>query len=357
MTCPVNAGFWAGKRVLVTGHTGFKGGWLVTWLAHMGAHVAGIGLAPDTQPALFDHLGVADMCAHHLGDIRDGGLMDSLLTEFNPQIVLHLAAQALVRRSYDQPLETFSSNVMGTAQVLQSCRLAPDLRVVVSVTTDKVYDNRHWPWGYRENDPLGGDDPYSASKAAAELVTHSFRQSFLKAQGVRIATARAGNVIGGGDFCADRIIPDAVRAFAKGDRLVVRNPLAVRPWQLVIEPLAGYLILAQALWEDDGFAEAWNFGPDPSQVVPVGQMADLFCQCWGQDAAWDAPAGIGGPKEAQLLLLDPAKARTRLNWRPRFDVPQALAHTAHWYKAMLAGADPQTLRHLSMESIADYLAG
>ena len=348
----VDRDFWSGKRVLVTGHTGFKGSWLVTWLAEMGADIAGLALAPDTAPSLFEALDLSSACAHRLGDIRDGALVRRVVGEFRPEIVFHLAAQPLVRRSYRDPLETFATNVMGTAHVLDACRHGDGVRVVISVTTDKVYDNRHWPWGYRETDSLGANDPYSASKAAAELTTQSWRKSFLAGAGVTVATARAGNVIGGGDFCEDRIIPDAVRAFAQDLPLTVRNPKAVRPWQLVVEPLAGYLLLAESCWGDPAFAEAWNFGPDPAQVVAVGEIVDAFCAAWGRKARWHAPeAASGEPKEAELLLLDSAKARHRLGWVPRFDIGHARALTAHWYQAMLAGVPATELRALASATI------
>jgi CDP-glucose 4,6-dehydratase len=348
----VDPTFWSGKRVLVTGHTGFKGSWLVAWLADLGAEVAGLALEPDAVPSIFKALELERACQHHIGDIRDAASVDAAITGFSPDIVIHMAAQPLVRRSYREPVDTFATNVMGTAHVLDACRRVGSVRVVVSVTTDKVYANRHWPWGYRETDHLGGHDPYSASKAAAELLTQSWRDSFLADAGIAVATARAGNVIGGGDFCEDRIIPDAVRAFARGERLVVRNPAAVRPWQLVVEPLAGYLLLAESCWSDKSFADAWNFGPDSSQMLNVGEVAEAFCAAWGRGAAWEAPGGPAGPKEAALLMLDPAKARQRLGWHPRFAVGEALAHTAEWYKAMLAGASARELRQMCRATIA-----
>lgn len=350
----VDSAFWAGKRVLVTGHTGFKGSWLTAWLADMGTEIAGLALEPDTDPSIFKALDLASLCRHQIGDIRDPERVAQAVTAFRPEIVIHMAAQPLVRRSYRDPLETFATNVMGTAHVLEACRRADSVRVVVSVTTDKVYANNHWPWGYRETDHLGGEDPYSASKAAAELVTQSWRASFLAEAGITVATARAGNVIGGGDFCEDRIIPDAVRAFARGEAVLVRNPQAVRPWQLVVEPLAGYLLLAESCWSDTAFAESWNFGPDSSQVVTVGAMAERFCAAWGESAAWTTGGAPPGPKEAALLLIDPSKARQRLGWSPRFEVGQALDHTARWYKAMLGGASAATLRDLSRDTIAAY---
>lgn len=339
--------------MLVTGHTGFKGSWLLAWLADLGAEVTGFALAPDARPSLFDAMALERVCAHHLGDVRDLDSLTRVVRDSAPEIVLHLAAQPLVRRSYRQPVETFTTNVLGTAHLLEACRTAGSVRAVVSVTTDKVYANTAAAEGCREGDSLGGDDPYSASKAAAEIVTHCWRTSFLAGAGIAVASARAGNVIGGGDFSEDRILPDAVRAFTAGKPLEVRNPAAVRPWQLVVEPLAGYLLLAESLCADpDGFAEGWNFGPDPSQIVTVGAIAEQFCAAWGDGARWQPSGGPPGPKEAALLLLDPSKARQRLGWHPRFAVAEALAHTARWYQAMLAGADAGTLRGLARATIA-----
>lgn len=347
--------FWSGKRVLVTGHTGFKGGWLVAMLAEMGAEIGGYALPPDTEPCLFDTIGVKKRCRHVVGDIRDAAHLKAAVAGFDPEIVVHMAAQPLVRRSYREPLLTFETNVVGTANLLDACRGLDSLRVVVSVTTDKVYENHQWPWGYRENDQLGGHDPYSASKAAAELVTAAWRSSYLAAQGVRVATARAGNVIGGGDWSEDRIIPDAVRAFTRGESLLVRNPAAVRPWQHVVDPLTGYLMLAQALWDSADFAEGWNFGPEQVHVVPVRAVADVFCAAWGEGAGWHAPGESHGPHEAALLLLDSAKARSRLGWVPRMGLEEAVEATAHWYRIHSDHGSGPRLDAATRRTIADAL--
>jgi CDP-glucose 4,6-dehydratase len=350
----VDAAFWAGRRVLLTGHTGFKGSWLTAWLSELGAELAGFALPPDTQPSIFTTLELDRVCHHTIGDIRNPVAVDKAMADFRPEIVIHMAAQPLVRHSYREPVETFATNVMGTISVLEACRRVGSVRVVIVVTTDKVYANRDLTQGYRETDPLGGNDPYSASKACTELATQSWRASFLAEAGMAVASGRAGNVIGGGDFCEDRIIPDAVRAFARGEPLTVRNPVAIRPWQLVVEPLAGYLLLAERCWADSSFAEGWNFGPDETQVVTVGEVADHFCRAWGGGVSWQSASDLAGPKEAALLLLNPSKARERLDWHPRFSVTEALDHTARWYKALLAGASAAQMRQLTRETIAVY---
>ena len=332
--------FWRGKRVLLTGHTGFKGAWLSVWLTRMGAKVHGFALAPETEPSLFRLTGLAGMLDHAEGDVRDVAAIRSAVEAARPQVVLHLAAQSLVRRSYAEPLETLASNVMGTANLLQALRAAADLKAVVVVTTDKCYENREWEWSYRENDPLGGRDPYSASKACAEIVTAAFRDSYLGAKGVAVGTARAGNVVGGGDWANDRLLPDCVRAFSRGAKLRVRYPAAVRPWQHVLEPLAGYLLLAERLYNaspvDAGQATAFNFGPSVDDVRTVGWVVAETARLWGPAAGWEIDDGAN-PKEAQMLALDAARARAMLGWRPRLTLGQCLEWTVHWYRVTAAG--------------------
>jgi CDP-glucose 4,6-dehydratase len=324
--------------VLLTGHTGFKGGWLGHWLTRLGASVGGLALAPDTEPSLFRQSGLETRLTSRLGDIRDLATVRNAVAATKPQIVLHLAAQALVRRSYADPVGTYATNVVGTAHVLEACRGVDGLRVIVSVTSDKCYQERKHAAPYREDDPLGGGDPYSSSKAAAELVTASFRQAYFAGATppVAIATARAGNVIGGGDWSADRLIPDCVRAFAAGKPVELRNPDAVRPWQHVLEPLAGYLALAERLWADPTAAEGWNFGPDERDALPVAGVVERMAARWGDGARWTSQPGTH-PYEAAELRLDSTKARTRLGWTPRLGIEQALDWTIDWYRRSAAG--------------------
>lgn len=335
--------FWRGKRVLLTGHTGFKGGWLALWLARLGAQVTGIALPSDTTPALFNAARIAD-CVHqsHLQDIRDAQVLAALVKASKPQIVLHLAAQPLVRASYQAPLETFAANVMGTAHVLDALRGLDSARVAVMVTTDKVYRNREAHYAYQEDDSLGGHDPYSASKAASEIVIASYRDAFLSEQGVAVASARAGNVIGGGDWAGDRIIPDAVRAWENGQTLEVRRPDGIRPWQHVLEPLAGYLRLAQALWDKPGLADAYNFGPDASDAAAVRQVVALARDAYGRGAV-NYGAGDMGPHEAGLLMLNNGKSRKLLGVSPKWSLADSVARTMHWYRDYAQGADARAL--------------
>ena len=341
--------FWAGKRVLLTGHTGFKGSWLALWLLQMGACVSGIALDPDTSPNLFDalHLAGTDLPGQLLdqrADIRDANALAALVAEADPEVVLHLAAQPLVRRSYSDPLGTWATNVQGSLHVLEALRSLAHPCAVVMVTTDKVYANREWCYGYRETDRLGGHDPYSASKAAAELAIASWRASFCgvaphQTPHLAIATARAGNVIGGGDWAADRIVPDAMRACAAGEPLVLRNPQATRPWQHVLEPLSGYLVLAEALHRDPAaYAEAWNFGPHLEANRPVAELVEALHQHWpGQ---WHDHSDPQAPHEAGLLHLVIDQASHRLYWQPRWDFATTVARTAAWYRQVAGGADP-----------------
>jgi CDP-glucose 4,6-dehydratase len=349
----VTDSFWAGKSVFLTGHTGFKGGWLALWLHSMGARVHGFALAPPTEPSLFAVSGVEHHLASHcIGDIRDAATLSAALVAAKPDIVFHLAAQPLVRRSYAEPEATFATNVMGTVNLLQAVRAAPSVRDVVNVTTDKCYANNEWLWPYREGEALGGHDPYSASKAAAEIVTGAMRASFLAGAGVRVATARAGNVIGGGDWAEDRLLPDFFRSVMAGKSLAVRYPGATRPWQHVLEPLAGYLALAEQLATDaEGFDNAWNFGPADEDARPVEWLLTRLCaQLPG--AEWHR---LDGEKvhEAGYLKLDSSRARHLLGWTPRWNLEAALAATVAWHRHWQAGAD---MASVCLDQIRDYRA-
>jgi CDP-glucose 4,6-dehydratase len=338
----LDAQFWRGKRVLVTGHTGFKGAWLALWLQRLGAEVIGIALPPTTQPSLFALLSDKPWMQSHLCDIRNAQALASLLKIAQPEVVFHLAAQALVRASYQQPLETFETNVMGTANLLDAIRAVDTVRVVVAVTTDKVYQNREWCYPYREEDALGGHDPYSASKAAAEMVIASFRASFLQAAGVALASARAGNVIGGGDWSADRLLPDAVRAWQAKTPLLIRNPQATRPWQHVLEPLFGYLRLAEQLWTQPELAGAYNFGPSSHEVASVRQVIELAYSPY-EYCVTSYENSSAQPHEANALALETAKARAVLGLQPRWSLAESVTHTMAWYRAQQAGADARDL--------------
>jgi CDP-glucose 4,6-dehydratase len=347
----INPDFWRGKRVLLTGHTGFKGSWLSLWLQTMGAKVRGISLEPPTTPALFEVARVADGMDHQTADIRDYDKIRALVANFRPEIVIHMAAQPLVRLSYSQPIETAATNVMGTVQVLEAARHAGSVRAIVSVTTDKCYENREWVWGYRENEPMGGHDPYSNSKGCAELVSSAYRKSFFKAEGIAIATARAGNVIGGGDWALDRLVPDILRALEQGHPVQIRNPHAIRPWQHVLEPLSGYLLLAERLYEHGQTdAEGWNFGPRDEDAQPVQWIVERLCAAWGQGASWSLQAG-DHPHEAHYLKLDISKAKHRLQWSPRWSLQTALSRIIDWHQAWLSGAD---MRAFCLQQINRY---
>jgi CDP-glucose 4,6-dehydratase len=347
---------WRGRRVLLTGHTGFKGSWLSLWLQQQGAEVSGIALEAPTAVNLYQDAGVADGMRSVTGDIRDLELLRGVYREHRPEIIFHLAAQSLVRTSYQDPLLTYTTNVIGTANVLEAARGADGLRALVVVTTDKCYENREWEWPYREIDRLGGHDPYSNSKACAELVVSSYRNSFFSPaeysrHGVAIASVRAGNVLGGGDWAEDRLVPDILRAFTGGRPVLLRNPGAVRPWQHVLEPLRGYLAVAAALCEDGVAAgEAWNFGPLASDAQTVGWIAGQLAGLWGNGARWEREESIQ-PHEANMLKLDWSKAEARLQWRPALRLREALAMTAAWYQAKLAGRD---MREFTLAQIRSY---
>ncbi len=351
MTMPAlpSRSFWTGKRVLLTGHTGFKGAWLSIWLERLGAEVTGVSLPPGTQPALFSLAG-PKLAGHHIQDIRDARKLAAVAKGMQPDVVLHLAAQALVRPSYNDPLGTFETNVMGTANLLDALRGMPSVRVVVGVTTDKVYRNLEHVFPYRETDHLGGHDPYSASKAGAELVIASYRASFLQEQGVAIASARAGNVIGGGDWAADRLLPDAVRAWQSQTTLNVRRPDAKRPWQHVLEPLAGYLVLAERLWADQALAGSFNFGPSSHEAASVRDVIEIARNAYGSGEVLYGD-GSEGPHEAGWLALETSKARHMLSVQPRWTLDEAVQRTMLWYRAYHDGADPGDL---CATEIADY---
>ena len=348
--------FWKNRRVFLTGHTGFKGSWLSLWLHALGARVTGYALAPPTVPSLYELAGVDRLVASVISDVRDGSALTRALRDARPEIVIHMAAQPLVRESYKLPAETYAINVLGTVNLLEAVRGTDGIRAVINITTDKCYENREWLWGYRENEPLGGFDPYSSSKACSELVTAAYRSSFFppdrhRAHGVGIATARAGNVLGGGDWAADRLLPDCVRAILAGRPILIRNPQAVRPWQHVLDPLSGYLTLAQSLVKDGpAFSEAWNFGPDDDDSRPVEWLVRRFCQAWGGDAAFEIDRAVH-PHEAGTLTLDCTKARTKLHWRPRWDLGTAVDSIARWTRAY---RDKQDLRVLCLGQIEEY---
>ena len=339
---PSNATFWHGKRVLLTGHTGFKGAWLAFWLHRLGAKVTGLALAPSTTPNLLGLHRVDALTDSRVIDVRDPAAVAAVVRETQPQIVLHLAAQALVRASYRQPLDTYATNVMGTAHVLDAIRAVDSVRAAVMVTTDKVYRNREHAYPYREDDALGGHDPYSASKAASEIVVASYRDSYLQERGVAVATARAGNVIGGGDWSDDRLIPDAVRAWQSGTPLMIRSPQSIRPWQHVLEPLAGYLRLAERLWSDPALAGSYNFGPHTHEAATVGAVITLAREAYGR-GEWVCGVADEGPHEAGWLALEVAYARTQLGVQPRWALAQTVQRTMTWYRRLREGADASAL--------------
>ena len=349
--------FWSGKRVFLTGHTGFKGGWLALWLTKQGASVTGYALEPSTTPSLHALNAASGSARSIIADIRDLELLRKSMQACVPEVVFHLAAQPLVRRSYVDPVETYSTNVMGTVNLLEAVRSCDSVRSVVVVTSDKCYENREWLWGYRENEPMGGYDPYSNSKGCAELVAASFRSSFFNGSrysqhGVALATARAGNVIGGGDWSEDRLVPDLLRAFGEKRTADIRNPFAVRPWQHVLEPLQGYMMLAEKLYTDGpAWAEAWNFGPNDSDARPVSWIADQLVSLWGSGAHWHAEVQTERPHEANWLKLDCSKARQRLGWIPRWDLRRSLSAIVDWQRAW---TDGRSMTDFTLEQIEHY---
>ncbi|HPF58170.1 MAG TPA: CDP-glucose 4,6-dehydratase [Candidatus Competibacteraceae bacterium] len=350
--------FWQGRRVLVTGHTGFKGGWLCLWLQRLGAKVTGYALTPPTQPSLFETARIGKGMHSILGDIRDFDALRAAVAACRPEVIFHLAAQPLVVSSYQQPVVTYATNVMGTVHLLEAVHQIGNVRAVVNVTSDKCYANREWLWGYRENEPMGGDDPYSSSKGCAELVTAAYRASFFSPadyaqHGVALASARAGNVIGGGDWAAHRLIPDLIRAFQTGRAVPIRCPEAVRPWQHVLEPLSGYLTLAERLFiEGPAFAEGWNFGPAEADARPVQWLVDRLAVLWGNGATWKLDEEPH-PHEAHYLKLDCAKTQTHLGWTPRWNLEEALAKAIEWYQSFFNHVDMQ---QLSLHQLAEFEA-
>ncbi|MBS3955561.1 MAG: CDP-glucose 4,6-dehydratase [Methylomicrobium sp.] len=350
----MNASFWQDKRVLLTGHTGFKGSWLSLWLQTLGAQVVGYALAPPTRPSLFEVANVGLGMVSVIADIRDLQNLCAVFTKYKPEIVIHMAAQPLVRYSYNEPVDTYSTNVMGTVNLLEAVRLSNGVKAVINVTSDKCYENREWVWGYRENEAMGGYDPYSNSKGCAELVTAAYRNSYFHPEkyhqhGVAVASARAGNVIGGGDWAEDRLIPDIMRAVSQGQPVNIRNPLAIRPWQHVLEPLSGYLLLAEKLCiQGASFAEGWNFGPNEDDAKPVQWIVEKLVNTWGGDASW-VMCGGNHPHEALHLKLDCSKARRQLDWHPRWTLNKALEKIIDWHKAINNGENmhTKTLEHIS----------
>lgn len=352
----MNMTFWRGKKVFLTGHTGFKGSWLSLWLQQLGAEVTGYALQPPTNPSLFEVASVAQGMISIIGDIRDSAVLSKAMRAAAPDIVIHMAAQPLVRFSYVNPVETYSTNVMGTVHLLEAARQTPSVRAVVNVTSDKCYDNKEWIWGYRENEPMGGYDPYSSSKGCAELVASAYRNSFFNPtkydeHRVALASGRAGNVIGGGDWAEDRLIPDILRAIIAGRPVVIRSPHAIRPWQHVLEPLFGYLQLAQKLCEQGvAYGEGWNFGPSDEDAKPVQWIVERMTQQWGEGAAWHLDEGAH-PHEAHYLKLDCSKAKMRLDWHPRWHLAQTLEMIVAWQRAWLAKED---MRRFTLKQIEQY---
>jgi CDP-glucose 4,6-dehydratase len=352
----MNPSFWRSRRVFLTGHTGFKGSWLSLWLQSLGAEVTGYALAPPTDPCLFQAAGVAAGMRSVIGDVRDGAQLAAAMAAARPEVVIHMAAQPLVRYSYAHPVETYSTNVMGLVNLLEAVRATPGVRAVVNVTSDKCYENREWAWGYRENEAMGGYDPYSNSKGCAELITASYRSSYFNGathaeHGVALGSARAGNVIGGGDWAMDRLIPDMLRAIGSGAPVQIRNPQAIRPWQHVLEPLSGYMMLAEALYNGGPeFAEGWNFGPHDTDARPVGWIIERLTTAWGQGASWVLD-GQPQPHEATYLKLDCSKARARLGWQPRWDIGRTIGQIVEWHQACAGGAD---MRAVTLAQITSY---
>ena len=352
----VSRTFWESKRVLVTGHTGFKGGWLSLWLQSLGANVVGYALSPPTKPNLFELAHVSEGMTSIRGDVRDLEHLRTVIMEQGPEIVIHMAAQPLVRYSYFNPVETYATNIMGTVHILEAVRSSKGVRVIVCITSDKCYENREWVWGYREADPMGGQDPYSSSKGCAELVISAYRNSFFSLDeyqhhGVALASARAGNVIGGADWAEDRLVPDIMRAIIEDRPVVIRNPDAIRPWQHVLEPLNGYLCLAEKLWErGKEFAQGWNFGPNDADVKPVSWVVEQLTSLWGENARWKLDS-VQHPHEATVLELDCSKAKKLLGWSPKLDLSTALEWVVEWYRGY---QDNENMRHLTEAQIARY---
>jgi len=347
----VNEGFWKGKKVLITGHTGFKGSWLTLWLKLLGAEVCGFALLPESSPNLFENLELEKQVTSIIGDVRRLDVFEKVLNDFKPEIIFHLAAQSLVRKSYREPVETYLTNVIGTVNVLDAVRRGDFVKSVVIITTDKVYENKEWHWAYRENERLGGFDPYSNSKACAELAVAAYRNSFFAESETLIATARAGNVIGGGDWSEDRLLPDVFRSLIFGEKLEIRNPYSVRPWQHALEPLSGYMKLAEKLYNGEkSFAESWNFGPAEEDSKPVGWILEEIKRIWNEPVNWQIAEGIQ-PHEARLLKLDSAKAKNQLKWSPKLSLDEAVKITVQWYRGF---KDKKNLTELTSNQIDFY---
>jgi CDP-glucose 4,6-dehydratase len=349
--------FWKNRRVLITGHTGFKGSWLSLWLQLLGADVIGYSLPPPTAPGLYELCRVGDGMISIQGDVRDFVHLKKVIETYHPDLVIHMAAQALVRRAYQDPVETFSTNVMGTVHLLEAVRQAGGVRAIVNVTSDKCYENKEWVWGYRETDSMGGSDPYSSSKGCAELIASSYINSFFGPRlpdenGVALASVRAGNAIGGGDWAEDRLIPDIMRALLEKQVVRIRYLHAIRPWQHVLEPLSGYLILAERLYQRGiGYAEAWNFGPNGHEARSVSWIVENITRLWGRDASWKVDE-VNQPHEAHYLKLDSSKARLRLGWKPQLNIEEAIEWTVAWYKAYQK--DPSSMSEITKSQINDY---
>lgn len=354
----MNTEWWRGKRVLITGHTGFKGTWLTLWLHSLGAEITGFALEPPTQPSLFELTRAAEGIRSITGDIRDAGAVASLVADVEPEVVFHMAAQPLVRYSYEHPIETYHTNVLGTVHLLDAIRRVSSVRAVVSVTSDKCYENREWVWGYREHEPMGGFDPYSSSKGCAELVTSAFRNSYFPLEDFArhrcaVASARAGNVIGGGDWAEGRLIPDILQAITAKQPVQIRSPKAIRPWQHVLEPLSGYLLLAERLCTDGpAYADGWNFGPSDADVRSVEWIVERLTRCWGPEATWVLD-GENHPHEANYLKLDSSKARQVMGWATRWSLEEALLHIVDWHQAYIRGED---IRTCTLGQIEDYMS-
>lgn len=343
--------FYKGKKVLLTGHTGFKGSWMSVMLVNAGADVVGYSSCSKTGTRLFDICSIKDQITHIKGDVRDLAHLLEVFRNYKPEIVIHMAAQPLVRLSYGEPVDTYSTNVMGTVNVCEAVRQTPSVRSFLNVTTDKVYENREWEWGYRENDPLDGYDPYSNSKSCSELITHSYKNSFFTDGRVAVSTARAGNVIGGGDFACDRIIPDCIRAAVKGEDIIVRNPFSTRPYQHVLEPLYAYLMIAAKQYEDPKYQSWYNVGPDDGDCFQTGALVDLFVRCWGGGLKW-VDCYDGGPHEANFLKLDCSKLKTTFGWKPHWNLETAMGKVVEWGKAWVAGKD---VRPVMDRQITEFL--
>lgn len=346
--------FYRGKTVFVTGHTGFKGSWMCKLLAMHGANVVGYSLTPPTEPSLFKVAGIEKNMVSIIGDIRDLKKLNEAMQKYRPEIVIHMAAQPIVRESYADPVYTYETNVMGTVNICEAVRLCDNVKSFVNVTTDKVYLNNEWEWGYRETDALDGYDPYSNSKSCSELVTSSYIKSFLNAKGVATSTCRAGNVIGGGDFAKDRIIPDCVRAMEKGEEIIVRNPYSTRPYQHVLEPVTTYLVLAAMQYENPALAGCYNIGPDDCDCVATGELVDIFCKAWGEGASWKNVSEKNAPHEANFLKLDCSKIKSTLKWKPRWHITDAVEKVTEWSKVYLASGD---INAIMEKQIREYLEG